>query len=100
MKNKHTYGPITESDKEAIRERALRDRLRHATFAYLNEDAARDVARKEFADFDIIIVHSQHDANPTLTIKGKVFHLNYWIDEPGIVRSWETVVFAGLGRDA
>jgi hypothetical protein len=78
----------------------LHDRLRHATFAYLNEEAARHIARKEFADFEILILHSKHDANPTLNIRGQTFRLDYWIDEPGLIRSWETVLFEGLGKNA
>jgi hypothetical protein len=76
---------------------ALRDRLRHATFAYLSEDAARNIARSEFADFEIMILHSPHDANPS--VKG--FRMDYWIDEPDtMIRSWETELFSGLGRNA
>lgn len=82
------------------KEEILHDRLRHATFAFRNEEAARHIARTDFADLDIIIVHSKHDANPKHIIKGQVFRLDYWIDEPGIVRSWERVVYRGLGANA
>jgi hypothetical protein len=90
----------TRTNNDAAREAGLRDRLRHATFAYLDEATARHVARSEFADYNIIIVHSRHDLNPKLYIKGKTFRLDYWIDEPGLVRSWETVLFDGQGKDA
>jgi hypothetical protein len=78
------------------KEKELSDRLRHSTFAYLTEDAARSDARREFAGFQIAIIHSPHESNP-----GPAGHrLDYWIDEPGIVRSWERVVFEGLGSKA
>jgi hypothetical protein len=78
----------------------LADRLRHATHAYLTEDAARHIARTEFADFEILILHSPHDGNPTVGKPGHGARMDYWIDEPGIVRSWERVLFEGLGRNA
>lgn len=78
----------------------LRGKLDHATFAYLNEEAARNIARTEFADFEILIVHSPHDHNPMVGKPGHGARMDYWIDEPGIVRSWERVLFEGLGRNA
>jgi hypothetical protein len=80
--------------KEKTKE--LSDRLRRETHAYLNEAAARNIARREFADFEILILHSPHDANPN--IRGH--RMDYWIDEPGIIRSWERVLFEGLGKNA
>lgn len=77
-------------------EKILRDRLRHATFAYLSEDAARNIARREFADFEIVILHSPHGSNPS--VKGH--RMDYWIDEIGLVRTWETVLYSGLGKNA
>lgn len=74
----------------------LRDRLRHSTFAYLTEEAARNDARREFADFEIIIIHSPNWHNPS--VKGHT--MDYWIDEPGLVRSWERVLYSGKGRNA
>jgi hypothetical protein len=78
------------------KQKMLRDRLRHSTFAYLSEAAARDDARREFADFEIQILHSPHGANPG----PKGYRMDFWIDEPGIVRSWERVLFEGLGKNA
>jgi hypothetical protein len=78
------------------KEEILKDRLRHASFAYLNEEAARNIARREFADFDIVIVHSPHDGNPS--VKGH--RMDYWIDQPGLTRSWETVLYEGKGAKA
>lgn len=79
------------------KEKILRDRLRHATFAYLTEEAARNIARSEFSDFNIMILHSPHGGNPS--VKG--FRMDYWIDEPDtMIRSWETELYSGLGRNA
>lgn len=78
------------------KEEILADRLRHATFAYLNEEAARNIARREFTDFNIVILYSPHSSNPS--VKGR--RMDYWIDEPGLVRTWEKVLFEGKGRDA
>ena len=85
---------------ELSKEEILYDRLMRGTYAYLNEKAVRQAARDSFADFYVIIVHSKHPANPRITFKGTSFSLDYWIDEPGIVRSWEKVLFEGYGRDA
>jgi hypothetical protein len=76
--------------------RSLGDRLRRGNFAYLTEEAARTIARQEFASDDILILHSPHYANPS--IKGH--RMDYWIDEPGIIRSWERVLFQGQGKNA
>jgi hypothetical protein len=83
-------------EQTMTKEEILSDRLRHATFAYLNEEAARKIARLDFADFEIVILHSPHQANPS--VKG--YRMDYWIDEPGLVRSWETVLYQGEGKNA
>lgn len=84
---------LTYHQKAAI----LRDMLRHASYAYLNEEAARNIARKEFADYDITIIHSPHGGNPI--VNGQ--RADYWIDEAGtVVRTWERVLFEGYGSEA
>lgn len=59
------------------------------------EAEARAAAREYFHDADVLIIHSPHPENKLG---------DYWVeckvDLGGFVRSWEKVLFDGVGCDA
>lgn len=60
--------------------------------AFVTEKAARDYASLEMRDRELSIVHSPHANNKAG---------DYFIDAPGsMIRSFEQLLFEGLGRDA
>lgn len=68
--------------------------------AFLTEHGARYSARTKRADEKIVILHSPHDANPRDDERPD-WRADYFVLEAdAMVRSWERVLYEGLGRDA